>query len=127
MAQAKAGPGPTSRRRAARAAFTPRFDHGAVADADERGAALDTRSAQVVDARPAERFRGEAPEPRPGLRSGHMPGSLNVPSSEARRRRTLRRPAEIRAAFADAGVDVDKPDRHELRIGRIRGHSVPGA
>ena len=39
----------------------------------------ETGSAQVVDARPADRFRGEAPEPRPGVRSGHMPGSLNLP------------------------------------------------
>ena len=42
-------------------------------------AALRDKSAQVVDARPADRFRGEAPEPRPGVRSGHMPGALNVP------------------------------------------------
>ena len=41
--------------------------------------ALNNKSAQVVDARPTNRFRGEAPEPRPGLRGGHMPGALNVP------------------------------------------------
>ena len=44
--------------------------------------ALADHTAQVVDARPAARFRGEAPEPRPGIRSGHMPGALNVPVTE---------------------------------------------
>ncbi|MGZ3410645.1 MAG: sulfurtransferase, partial [Xanthobacteraceae bacterium] len=44
-------------------------------------AAIADHSAQVVDARPADRFRGDAPEPRAGVRSGHMPGSFNVPSS----------------------------------------------
>ncbi len=91
------------------ATFTPRFNLGAVADANGVKRALDTRSAQVVDARPAERFRGEAPEPRPGLRSGHMPGSFNVPSSKLVADGRLRSPAEIRAEFAAAGVDVDRP------------------
>ena len=50
-------------------------------------AALRSGAAQVVDARPADRFRGEAPEPRPGLRSGHMPGSLNLPFARDRRER----------------------------------------
>src|SRR5262249_37473950 len=45
-------------------------------------AALNSHTAQVVDARPAERFRGEAPEPRPGVRSGHIPGSVNVPYTQ---------------------------------------------
>ena len=44
--------------------------------------ALLDKTAQVVDARPADRFRGDAPEPRPGVRSGHMPGALNVPFDE---------------------------------------------
>src|SRR6266571_179329 len=59
--------------------FTARFDHGAVAALADVERALATGSAQVVDARSAERFRGQAPEPRPGLRQGRMPGSLNVP------------------------------------------------
>ena len=68
-----------TRRRAA--TFTARLDHGAVADAGDVARALDTGSAQVVDARPGERFRGEVPEPRPGLRSGHIPGSLSLPGA----------------------------------------------
>src|SRR5271157_773387 len=59
--------------------FTPRLDESFVASLDEVRAALKSGSAQVVDARPAERFRGESQEPRPGVRSGHMPGSLNLP------------------------------------------------
>jgi thiosulfate/3-mercaptopyruvate sulfurtransferase len=53
-------------------------------------AALASGSAQVVDARPAERFLGRAPEPRPGLRSGHMPGALNVPLHVRGRERNAR-------------------------------------
>ncbi len=61
--------------------FTPRRNHGAVADLGDVKKALAGGKVQVVDARPADRFRGEAPEPRAGLRGGHMPGALNVPSS----------------------------------------------
>lgn len=71
-------------------------------------AALADRSAQVVDARPADRFRGEAPEPRPGVRSGHIPGSLNVPSSSLVENGTLKSIQALRAAFDAGGVDVDK-------------------
>src|SRR6185436_6189773 len=48
-----------------------------VASLDAVRSALQSKSAQIVDARPADRFVGRAPEPRPGLRSGHMPGALN--------------------------------------------------
>jgi thiosulfate/3-mercaptopyruvate sulfurtransferase len=66
-------------------------------------------SAQVVDARPADRFRGEAPEPRPGLRSGHIPGSRNVPSTAVVENGSLLPHDRLRAAFAAGGVDLDKP------------------
>jgi thiosulfate/3-mercaptopyruvate sulfurtransferase len=71
--------------------------------------ALNSQSAQVVDARSAERFRGDAPEPRPGLRSGHMPGALNVPSGSIIEDGRLRPPEQLRKIFTDAGVDLDKP------------------
>ena len=67
------------------------------------------KSAQVVDARAADRFRGEAPEPRPGLPSGHIPSSFNVPSSLLVENGTLTSPEKIRAAFAAGGVDIEKP------------------
>jgi len=66
--------------------------------------------AQVVDARPAARFRGEAPEPRPGLRAGHMPGARNLPHAElVGADGKLKSDAELRAAFQAAGVDPVKP------------------
>jgi thiosulfate/3-mercaptopyruvate sulfurtransferase len=71
--------------------------------------ALDTGAAQVVDARPADRFRGEADEPRPGVRRGHIPGSRNVPSTALVEHGTLVPPERLRQAFAAGGVDIDRP------------------
>ncbi len=96
------------RARAART-FTARLDHSAVADADDVAKALAGGSVQVVDARPADRFRGEAPEPRAGVRSGHIPGSLNLPFPAIMQDGQLKSPDAIAAAFKDAGVDLDKP------------------
>ena len=89
--------------------FTARLDHSAVADMNDVAKALETGSAQIVDARPADRFRGEAPEPRPGVRSGHMPGALNLPSSALVADGKLKEPEALAAAFREAGVDIDKP------------------
>ena len=71
--------------------------------------ALASHSAQIVDARSAQRFRGEAPEPRPGVRSGHMPGSYNVPSGAVVKDGLLAPSDELKKAFAAGGVDLDKP------------------
>jgi thiosulfate/3-mercaptopyruvate sulfurtransferase len=95
-------------KRAARP-FTPRFNARAIAKLDDVRTALDRGSAQVVDARPAERFRGEAAEPRPGVRSGRMPGSFNVPSSTIIEDGRLAAPEKLVQAFAAGGVDIDKP------------------
>lgn len=89
--------------------FTARLDNGAVANADDVARATTSQTIQVVDARAADRFRGEAPEPRPGLASGHIPGSLNLPSSQLTTDGRLKSPEEIAALFRDAGVDLDKP------------------
>jgi thiosulfate/3-mercaptopyruvate sulfurtransferase len=89
--------------------FTARLDHGMVADVADVQKALANHSAQVVDARAADRFRGEAPEPRPGLRAGHMPGALNVPYAALLEDGRLRPREELAAAFAAGGVDTDKP------------------
>lgn len=96
-----------SRREPARFAAT--FDAASVKDGDAMAAILDQGSAQVVDARPAARFRGEAPEPRAGLASGHMPGSLNLPFQEIVSNGRLKEGEELRAAFEAAGVDLSKP------------------
>ncbi len=66
--------------------------------------------AQVLDARSRERFEGAAPEPRSGVRSGHIPGSRNLPYTElVRDDGTLRPPAELRALFEGAGLDPAEP------------------
>jgi thiosulfate/3-mercaptopyruvate sulfurtransferase len=64
----------------------------------------------VFDARPAPRFRGEASEPRPGLKSGHMPGSRSVPSGAlVDENGSLKSAAELRRIFAEAGADTSRP------------------
>jgi thiosulfate/3-mercaptopyruvate sulfurtransferase len=66
--------------------------------------------AEILDARSAARFRGEAPEPRPGLRSGHIPGSKNLPFAEVLNPDgTMKPPAALKAVFEAAGVDLKKP------------------
>lgn len=71
---------------------------------------LKAGAAQVVDARPAGRFAGTDPEPRPGVRPGHMPGARNLPHTELYREDgRLKDPEGLKAAFAAAGVDPVKP------------------
>src|SRR5919106_753872 len=71
--------------------------------------ALLNRTAQVVDARPATRFRGDDPEPRPGIRSGHMPGAKNVPVTSLIEDGRLITPDRIKERFTAGGVDLDQP------------------
>jgi len=89
--------------------FSARLDNGAVADADDVARALAKGSAQVVDARSGPRFRGEEAEPRPGVRPGHMPGARNVHYAALQANGRLKDEASLRAAFAEAGVDLDRP------------------
>jgi thiosulfate/3-mercaptopyruvate sulfurtransferase len=89
--------------------FTARFNRGAVADVGDVQKALAHPDIQVVDARSAGRFAGTAPEPRPGLKSGHMPGALNLPYDTLLEDGRLVAPENIRAKFEEAGVDLDKP------------------
>jgi thiosulfate/3-mercaptopyruvate sulfurtransferase len=89
--------------------FEAKFDSALVADVSAVRRALAEKTAQVVDARPADRFRGEAPEPRPGVRSGHMPGALNVPSTQLAEGGRLVAPERIKQIFAAGGVDLTKP------------------
>lgn len=91
------------------ATFTPSARTGAIADLDAVRAAL-VAGTQVLDARAADRFEGRAPEPRPGLRSGHMPGALNLPfPAVLNPDGTMKQGAALEAAFRDAGVDLDRP------------------
>ncbi|HXF87861.1 MAG TPA: 3-mercaptopyruvate sulfurtransferase [Xanthobacteraceae bacterium] len=89
--------------------FNAMLDTSKVAMLSDVQLALANGSAQVVDARPAERFRGQAPEPRPGIKSGHMPGALNVPSTTLVQEGRLVPPEKIAQAFAAGGVDLAKP------------------
>jgi thiosulfate/3-mercaptopyruvate sulfurtransferase len=89
--------------------FKPSFDPSVAVDAAAVQEALQSGAALVVDARPADRFRGEAPEPRPGLRAGHMPGSLNLPFSQIVENGRLKDRAGLEQAMRDAGIDPARP------------------
>jgi thiosulfate/3-mercaptopyruvate sulfurtransferase len=89
--------------------FNAEMDTGAVAMLTDVQMALNDESAQVVDARSAGRFAGREPEPRAGLRSGHMPGALSLPFTEIVENGRLASPERIAQAFKKAGVDPDKP------------------
>lgn len=90
--------------------FTPRVDSRLARDVTEVSQAIKLGAEQILDARSAGRFAGTAPEPRAGLRSGHIPGSLNVPfttllEDDGR----MKAPEALRAVFEEAGVDLSKP------------------
>lgn len=89
--------------------FAASFDASVVVDASAIQRALQAGSTQVVDARPADRFRGEAPEPRPGLRAGHIPGSLSLPFGHVIKDGKLRDKAGIEQALRETGIDLEKP------------------
>ena len=89
--------------------FIPRLDHSFVASLADVREALASGAAQVVDARPAARFLGDAPEPRPGLRSGHMPGSVNLPFTEIVEHGRLKPREALAATMAAHGVDLARP------------------
>jgi thiosulfate/3-mercaptopyruvate sulfurtransferase len=90
--------------------FTPRFHAELVRDMAEMKALIGDKATQIVDARAAGRFEGRDADPRPGLRTGHIPSSLNVPfATLLQPDGTLKPAAELRALFAKAGVDTGKP------------------
>jgi len=90
--------------------FTARFDATAVRDLGQMKANLASGREQVIDARSLGRFKGSDPEPRAGLRSGHIPGSTCLPYPALfNPDNTLKAAAELRAAFTGAGIDLAKP------------------
>ena len=89
--------------------FQSELNTRVVANADDVHLALIDKSAQVVDARPAGRFRGEDVEPRPGIRAGHMPGAKNVPVTGLIENGRLIAPDKIKEKFIAGGVDLDQP------------------
>ena len=90
--------------------FTAWSDPAQVRSKAQVLANIASKAEQLIDARGAPRFTGAVPESRPGLASGHIPGSLNVPytalyNSDG----TFKSPADLRAVFAAAGVDLSRP------------------
>jgi thiosulfate/3-mercaptopyruvate sulfurtransferase len=93
------------------ASFSAKLDPASVRDRAQMLANLASHGEQVIDARSAARFAGTAPEPRAGLRSGHIPGSVSLPSDQLSdpKTRTVLPAAEIERRFVNAGVSRDKP------------------
>lgn len=92
--------------------FTARVDHSLVRTFDQMLANAESRREQVADARSRGRFEGTAPEPRPGLKSGHIPGSVSLPLNElldTDNNYTMRPAGDIKAALNRAGIDPKKP------------------
>ncbi len=81
-----------------------------VKDATQVAAASKLGDHSIIDARPAGRFRGEVPEPRPGLRSGHIPGAVSIELARViNPDGTMKAPDRLAQIFADAGVDLARP------------------
>lgn len=89
--------------------FTPSHDARVVHDLARVRSGVESGAVQLVDARPVARFRGEAREPRSWVKSGRIPGSLSVPSTELIADGRLKDAEAIRAAFDAGGVDLAKP------------------
>lgn len=90
--------------------FTPRVQSELIRDMDDMKGYVAKGNMQIVDARPAGRFEGSEPEPRPGLRGGHMPGARNVPSAAILNADgTLKSREELIALFKAAGIDPAGP------------------
>ncbi|ABF65366.1 3-mercaptopyruvate sulfurtransferase [Ruegeria sp. TM1040] len=90
--------------------MTVRVQNHLVRDVTQVSSAAKLGDHEIIDARAAERFRGEAPEPRPGMRAGHIPGSKNVPFTTLLNDDGTMKDAEtLRSLFEAAGVDLTKP------------------
>ncbi|MEM7191774.1 MAG: 3-mercaptopyruvate sulfurtransferase [Pseudomonadota bacterium] len=90
--------------------YTARRNLDLVRDVDDVQRLIGDGSAEIVDARSGERFRGKSPEPRRGLRAGHIPGAVNVPYKMVLNKDgTFKSGPELIEIFEDAGVDPRKP------------------
>ena len=90
--------------------MTVRVQNQLVRDVTQVSSAAKLGDHEIIDARAADRFRGEAPEPRPGMRAGHIPGSKNVPfTTLLNDDGTMKDPDALRSLFESAGVDLTKP------------------
>lgn len=89
--------------------FIPRVNSTIVRDVTEVARATKLKDEQIVDARSPERFAGDAPEPREGLRAGHIPGATNVCFKDVLTDGQMKDPTAIKSVFESAGVDLSKP------------------
>lgn len=89
--------------------FSPKYNDLAVMPFAAMKQVVEDGSVQIADARGAGRFEGVEPEPREGMRSGHMPGARNVPFGSLSANGRLKPIAELKAVLQDAGLDLDKP------------------
>jgi thiosulfate/3-mercaptopyruvate sulfurtransferase len=90
------------------ARFHATFDRNAVRDFAQMQQMIAER-AQILDARSAARFNGAAPEPRPGISSGHMPGAINIPFTELVEDGRIKSAMKLEELFAAKGVDMNQP------------------
>ncbi|MEQ8479077.1 MAG: 3-mercaptopyruvate sulfurtransferase [Hoeflea sp.] len=91
------------------AAFKPSFNADAVAGFSDMGAIVEDQSSQIADARGPGRFTGSELEPRAGMRSGHMPGAVNVPFGLLSDSGKLKPMSELRTVLEASGLDLNKP------------------
>ena len=89
--------------------FKPLLNQGAIANFDEMMRIVETGDTQIADARGAGRFEGRDPEPRAGMRSGHMPGARNVPFSALSEGGRLKPLPALKLVLEAAGVDLERP------------------
>lgn len=89
--------------------FHADFDASRVVGLDEMRRIVGSGESQIADARSPGRFAGTEPEPRTGVRSGHMPGARNVPASALSRQGKFLPREELRKVFDDAGIDLSRP------------------
>jgi thiosulfate/3-mercaptopyruvate sulfurtransferase len=89
--------------------FNARFDASRVASLSDMRGIVESGSAEIADARPGGRFTGADPEPRAGMRSGHMPGAYSVPALSLAKDGKLLPPETLREKFEAAGVDLSRP------------------
>ncbi|WP_420547458.1 3-mercaptopyruvate sulfurtransferase [Curvivirga sp.] len=90
--------------------YTANFKSGLIKSLSDVQVNLESMQAQVIDARARNRFNAEVPEPRPGLRGGHIPGSLNLPFADIlTEAKTIKDEASIRSLFEAERLDFNKP------------------
>jgi thiosulfate/3-mercaptopyruvate sulfurtransferase len=90
--------------------FTPRQNNAILRTFDQMTANLKSKDEQVIDARGAPRFFAKEPEPRPGVRGGHIPGSHNLAYSEfLNADGTMKSKADLKSLFTACGIDIQKP------------------